>query len=127
MPYRYVLLTALYCLGIFLLSSDSHPPFEEVQIPLKDKAAHIVLYGGLCATVSLGLRRAENRPGPWTQLLVPIGFAVLYGMSDEFHQLFVPNRTCDPADLLADAIGATLAQVFLCGIIWRIRLRQRVP
>lgn len=33
-------------------------------------------------------------------------FSVLYGVSDELHQYFVPNRLCDLYDVLADAAGA---------------------
>lgn len=35
--------------------------------------------------------------------------ATLYGMTDEWHQSFVPGRTSDARDLLADAAGAGLA------------------
>ena len=30
----------------------------------------------------------------------------LYGVSDEFHQYFVPDRTCDPLDWLTDTCGS---------------------
>jgi VanZ family protein len=33
----------------------------------------------------------------------------IYGISDELHQLFVPNRSCDVFDVLADLIGIALA------------------
>jgi len=40
-------------------------------------------------------------------------FCSLYGISDEWHQSFVPGRDADPFDWLADsiggAIGATIA------------------
>jgi VanZ family protein len=35
--------------------------------------------------------------------------AILYGVTDEIHQRFVPPRQMDPMDLGADALGATLA------------------
>jgi VanZ family protein len=34
--------------------------------------------------------------------------AVAYGVTDEFHQHFVPGRHMDPLDLLMDAIGAAV-------------------
>lgn len=40
--------------------------------------------------------------------LVAIACASAYGASDEFHQLFVPGRMCDPMDWLVDTAGATL-------------------
>lgn len=32
----------------------------------------------------------------------------LYGVTDEFHQLFVPGRMCDPLDWLVDTAGVGL-------------------
>jgi len=37
--------------------------------------------------------------------------SVLYGMSDEWHQSFVPGRTPDFADIRNDLIGASLAMI----------------
>lgn len=34
--------------------------------------------------------------------------ASLYGVTDEFHQIFTPMRSCDPADWLVDTAAATL-------------------
>ena len=52
----------------------------------------------------------QTRPDARRALLVSaaIGLASLYGASDEFHQLFVPGRLCDPADWLTDTMGAAL-------------------
>ena len=35
--------------------------------------------------------------------------AVLWGVSDEWHQSFVPGREVDAVDLLADVAGSALA------------------
>jgi VanZ family protein len=37
----------------------------------------------------------------------------LYGITDEFHQSFVPGRTPDIADIRHDMIGAALAMLFV--------------
>ena len=39
---------------------------------------------------------------------VAIVCASAYGVTDEFHQLFVEGRYCDPADWLTDTLGASL-------------------
>jgi VanZ family protein len=41
-------------------------------------------------------------------LLTGIVLATLYGFSDEWHQSFVPARTADAADLLADFCGSVV-------------------
>ncbi|MEG0071049.1 MAG: VanZ family protein [Raoultibacter sp.] len=40
--------------------------------------------------------------------LLAIVCASLYGVTDEFHQLFVVDRMCDPLDWLVDTLGASL-------------------
>ena len=37
----------------------------------------------------------------------------IYGVTDEFHQLFVPGRMCDPADWVVDTAGALLGSFLL--------------
>lgn len=44
---------------------------------------------------------------------------ILYGLTDEFHQLFVPGRQADPADWAADAVGAAL------GVLLTVWLQRR--
>ena len=41
-------------------------------------------------------------------------FVVFYGMTDEFHQMFVPGRTSSIDDLFADTIGAFIG----AGLCW---------
>ena len=54
--------------------------------------------------------------------LAPIAFAAIYGVTDEIHQAFVPTRSADPWDLLADAAGATM--VVGAYIAWIVRLAR---
>lgn len=53
--------------------------------------------------------------------LVAIACASLYGVSDEFHQLFVPDRMCDPVDWMVDTAGATLGS----GIFYAVQRKRR--
>lgn len=46
--------------------------------------------------------------------------AAAYAATDEFHQLFVPGRACDPADWLVDIVAATLAAALFC-LVFRKR------
>jgi VanZ family protein len=41
---------------------------------------------------------------------------ILYALSDEIHQSFVPNRTCAISDLLADTTG--IISSFFAYILW---------
>ena len=121
MSRRYLLATALYCAALFVLSSDTSPPQPAFLPPGTDKLAHAVLYAGLAAVVSLGIRRAPGTATASVQFWVPFLFAALYGVSDEVHQLFVPNRSFEMGDIVADATGALAIQCALCRWVWRAR------
>lgn len=109
---------ALYMAGLFFLSSQPELPGASLT---PDWAQHAVAYAGL-ALVTL---RATT-DGRWAAVgAKAIGaawlIAVLYGLSDEFHQAFVPTRSPSGWDLVADAAGAALAlaAAWACGMIRR--------
>jgi len=45
--------------------------------------------------------------------MTTIGFCSLYGLSDEWHQSYVPGRQSDAMDWLADSIGGGLAAMMM--------------
>ena len=96
----------IYAAGIFIVSSLSHPPMPP---GLSDKSDHGAAYAGLALLIVRALAGAEWTGVTAAACLAAIALASLYGASDELHQLFVPGRTADLHDLLADAMGATLA------------------
>jgi VanZ family protein len=63
---------------------------------------YFVLAGLLCWTLSFLMG-----PGP-KRYATAWGLAVLYGLSDEWHQSFVPGRTPDIVDIVTDAFGAAV-------------------
>ncbi|HNR31761.1 MAG TPA: VanZ family protein [Candidatus Hydrogenedentes bacterium] len=128
MKARYYVFTALYCAAIFWVSSQSEPVPTDYRFEGLDKLAHVVVYAGLAALVSSGIRRSGRPTRPAVQALVPLAFAVLYGISDEIHQYFIPERSFDPLDIVANTVGALAAQVALCRW-WRVPLTgtSRLP
>ncbi len=40
--------------------------------------------------------------------MISLSVVILYGLFDEFHQGFVPGRTSDIFDALADAVGGMI-------------------
>ncbi len=110
----------LYCALIFGLSSISSVP----SLPggMSDKLAHILLYSGLGFLVARALAGGV-RPLSARGLIVVLGFAAAYGLSDETHQLFVPNRQFEVRDMAADVVGAGIGAgaLWLWGILRRTR------
>ena len=91
-----------------MLSVQSRLPKVGPQFHNVDKIHHLVAYAVLGALVMFALRRANNLPLP-KALVIAILVSSAYGATDEFHQRFVPNRTCDVWDWTADTLGAGIA------------------
>lgn len=110
MKRRYYFVIAAYCAGIFWLSHQSSPPMPvALRFPGEDKIAHMVLYGGLAGLISVCLHQSPGLFPRWVMRFGPVLFASFYGVTDEVHQYFIPLRTPDVFDLVADFAGAALA------------------
>jgi VanZ family protein len=98
----------LYMLLIFYLSSQPEP-LPALTERVWDKAIHFPEYLVLCAL----LLRALRGEGLSIARAALLGLVLTsaYGASDEFHQSFVPKRTADVFDWLADSTGAASAAV----------------
>jgi VanZ family protein len=89
---------------IFIASSSPSPgPTPEF---LSDKLLHFGAYAALGFTILRALAGAQLTSATPARALIALLLTVLYGVSDEFHQSFVPGRTPDVMDVVADAIGA---------------------
>lgn len=101
---------------LFLQSSSSTAgAFLAGFPPGTDKVVHAGAFGLLGALVTLG----SGNP------LLGVGAALLYGLSDEFHQYFVPERTADLFDVVADTVGGA-AGAFLVDFLARRRHKRSV-
>jgi VanZ family protein len=64
---------------------------------------------------------------PRKTYLILAAIGVLYGLSDEIHQNFVPNRFFAMSDLFADSVGVILSMVAAKIWIDRKRYLVRLP
>jgi hypothetical protein len=106
-----------YCALIFLVSAQSDLSLPALAGSNSDKVAHVLEYGILGI---LWARAAKTSWPHWTFLLVLASislFTGLYGAMDEWHQLYVPGRSADWHDVLADLCGGTLGGLgYLIGV-----------
>ena len=79
------------------------------ELPYGDKLGHFLLMGTLCLllNVALGCRRVKLFAG-WRVLLGTV-IVVILVTGEEFSQIFLPNRSFDLIDLLADMLGIMFA------------------
>jgi VanZ family protein len=95
---------------IFHLSSQSRPlPFIPDRFFAYDKVLHALEYAVLGAL----LARAAVGAGAGSRGSVILAAAAGsgYGATDEWHQSFVPGRSCDPFDWMADTVGVLVGAV----------------
>ena len=97
---------ALVWMGlIFFLSAQPdlpHPDSDWLGL-LFSSGAHLFFYGVLALLLNWALSNGGRG------LALAFALALLYGISDEFHQSFVPGRVPDALDLACDGLGAALA------------------
>lgn len=76
---------------------------------MADKIAHLSFYCVLCG-LSFRAFLLQDRLSRLQQcaLCSAVLFTIMYGITDEVHQLFVWGRTTDILDVSADAVGGFL-------------------
>lgn len=112
----------LYMAGIFVASSI--PDVGPLPAEISDKSAHSLAYCGLAIVVLYALARGKAAAATIARAALAAAIASAYGVTDEWHQSFVPGRTADLADLQADAIGAALGAALAWGVA-SLRHRMR--
>ena len=96
---------------IFLVSDISEPP----QTPgLSEANAHGIVYAVLGALILRGV--AGGRWGRVTirRAIGAVALTAAYGITDEWHQSFVPARMAELQDIIADTVGAGIGVM----IVW---------
>jgi len=97
----------LYCTVIFIQSS--YPSMAHLRdVFFGDKFLHFIGY----ALLGILFFRAFRASRPQIRLVVlsllSISASTAYGISDELHQYFVPYRSADVMDVLADMVGSCM-------------------
>jgi VanZ family protein len=78
-----------------------------------DKGVHALLYAGLCALLVRACAGGWRQPVTAGAAMLSLVVSVLYGVSDEIHQSFVPPRQADLRDVVADSTGAAVVALIL--------------
>jgi hypothetical protein len=98
----------IYAALIFFLSSRSSIDLGP-DIPHIDKLYHTLIYSVFAVILWRAFYYASPAPFKKRAILLALILTVLFGISDEWHQLHVAFRHADVFDLLFDSIGASLA------------------
>lgn len=97
--------TSLIVVLIAIIYLSLRAPSESFQIRWNDKLGHLLAYTVLTVNIGLLLKRNKQKIAPIIAFTVS---AIL-----EYLQGFVPGRSVEWADLVANAIGATIGFILL--------------
>ena len=114
---------AAWMILIFAVSSRPLPAYVSV---LPDWSTHSAAFAALsilcCRALAGGLGPALRRG----DAVLAVVLSVVYGVSDEYHQSFVPGRTATAWDVAKDAVGAVMgAWLYARVIVPRFGLQHR--
>ena len=95
---------------------------QEVLDPIVRKVAHLTIYttlGMLSMCLALTYKGTNYQKG-----LTSLVFCLLYSISDEIHQLFVPGRSGQIRDVFIDTLGAIIG-ILLINLVIKIFTRKK--
>ncbi len=110
---------AVYWIILFVMTSL--PSTMSISVGVSDKIEHFGAYGLLSVFLFLALKFQSkysvlsDYPATFTVII-----ASLYGIIDEFHQLYIPGRSAEFYDWLADFSGSILAVIILRLLFYKI-------
>lgn len=118
---RFLPMTLVMAIIFFL----SHTPGQDLPATISglDKVLHAIAYGTLAASCLYGMQPAAGEQRSWRTGMATVFFCFFYGLTDEFHQSFIPGRFPSWLDIAADTAGAALT--VLVWHWWRTRRFSR--
>jgi VanZ family protein len=119
----YWLLPSIAYAGLIFYLSNQPSPLPFLTSRFSDKLLHVVEYAAFAVVATWGLSHLAALPGAarWAALIGSI-----YGATDEFHQWFVPHRSADVGDWVADTVGALLGALLAWLLLRRWRARASI-
>lgn len=108
-----------------MTENEKEQMIENLQTPIR-KLAHFSIYtiGGIisyCMVSQYNLKLHQK-------VLVSLGICIIYAITDELHQYFVPGRSCEIIDMMIDSLGATLGNsicIILSNVKRLLQLNQK--
>lgn len=94
---------------------------ENLQTPIR-KLAHFSVYalGGIISYMLFSQYKISNKK----RIIFSLLFCMIYAITDEIHQHFVPGRSCELRDVLIDTTGAMLG-IFISYVFSRISHKKK--
>ena len=113
----------LIVITLWILSSRSALPTVRTELPI-DKLEHLIAYAVLGFSIGLWISADFwKRHFRIAVLLITI-IGSVYGLTDEIHQYFTPNRSSDILDWTADTVGSFIGAMALMLVLRKPEQRK---
>lgn len=105
-------LTVLIWMGVIFYFSSL--PGEDIPalFPLQDIVFHAMVYAALAYLFIRALKNTCPKLSMRKLIFFTVVFGIIYGLTDEFHQSFVPGRNASFSDLFIDTVGTFMGSIF---------------
>ena len=80
--------------------------------PFQDVLFHVIIYAALAYLFYRALKNTYTQLGLLKLIFFTVVFGFIYGLSDEFHQSFVPGRDASAFDVFIDTLGSFMGSLF---------------
>ena len=84
------------------------------------KLGHWTEYFILAVLIMRALRKETGKNWELRHAVHTLIFILIYALSDELHQVFVPSRTASFGNVMIDVLGG------ICGILWMVWYRRGI-
>ncbi|MEN6511863.1 MAG: VanZ family protein [Chloroherpetonaceae bacterium] len=106
----------IFSAAIYYFSSMPKVYYLPQKILDYDKLLHLTSFFFYGISTQLFVHTVFIKMKRFPQMLLVLIIGIIYPLSDEFHQRFVPGRTSDIYDFISDLIGIILS-LFLFNLI----------
>jgi hypothetical protein len=106
------IMTILIAIIIFYMSSLIFKPGISGGFPWKAIAYHFYAFLFLSIFLLISLTKGKNKGLIFSSIII----AILYAISDEVHQIFVPGRSFAVSDILTDSAGILFVTLIYIGL-----------
>jgi VanZ family protein len=102
-------------MGVIFYASNTPGKDIPPLFPYQDVVYHFSVYLVLSFFFSRALNKSKTSLSVTKIFIFAVVFTVIYGISDEFHQAFVPDRSVSVFDVFIDTLGGLTGS---CIFLW---------
>jgi VanZ family protein len=102
---------------LLIFIASSIPELGALPGGMSDKSGHSIGYALLGGLLLRAFADGRMAGVTWGRAVLAAALATVYGVTDEFHQSFVPGRTPDVIDIAADAAGAMASAIGIAAVV----------